>query len=58
MSFLIADLIAATVLFATLSYAETTVENGESNTSGQMSGGRGAKGAVELSPQPQSASRR
>jgi hypothetical protein len=41
-----AALITAGAVFATQSYAETTVKNSKSNTSDRMGGGGGGKGAA------------
>ena len=43
---LITALMAASVGFATQSYAETTVKSSKSNTSDRMGGGGGGKGAA------------
>jgi hypothetical protein len=45
---LIVALMAASVGFATQSYAETTVKSSKSNTSDRMGGGGGGKGAAGL----------
>jgi len=44
--YLTVALMASTVAFANLSYAETTAKSSKSNTSDRMGGGGGAKGAA------------
>jgi hypothetical protein len=52
------SLITAAAVFATQSYAETTVKSSKSNSSDRMGGGGGGKGAVQLNPQPEPPGRR
>ena len=56
--YLTVALMASSVAFANLSYAETTVKSGKSNSSDRMGGGGGGKGAVQLNPQPEPPGRR
>jgi hypothetical protein len=50
-------LMASSLAFANLSYAETTVKGSKSNSSDRMGGG-GGKGAAQLNPQPEPPGRR
>ena len=56
--YLTVALMASSVAFANLSYAETTVKSGKSNSSDRMGGGGGGKGAMKLNPQPEPPGRR
>jgi 50S ribosomal subunit-associated GTPase HflX len=56
--YLTVALMASSVAFASLSYAETTVKGSKSNTSDRMGGGGGGKGAGQLNPQPEPPGRR
>ena len=55
---LMVALMAAGVVFATQTYAGTTVKSSKSNSSDRMGGGGGGKGAVKLNPQPEPPGRR